>query len=364
MALHVSVLVGMILGSMLPPLAQRGASQGIPKQFQAEFVTQLGDRDGSGIIPGMVRSVARDSQGNFWVTVYSSEPPAVFSPTGVFEFTAGREGEGPGEFGGETLVFPSPGDSVFVLDSGNSRLSVLDLSGSYKSSFHLAAPSFKDLAVLPNGDVVLNASIRTPSRVGYPLHLYSKADPGIELSFGVEVPAIRPGSPMDLDRLIAVDQNDRILALTRLHPILEFWSRSGELQDTWEIPAPWFTDATTSREIPLDRAPFPQFVDVLLEGDLIWISALVPEEDWQKGYVLGENARGTEAWVMEDVAKVMDTVILAFKQDGTLEGMARLDAPVPLLLGRGYLGSLETYDEGHPVVQIWRLSLNKTEDRV
>lgn len=59
-----------------------------------------------------------------------------FSPDGVYQSSVGRQGQGPGEFGGDQLwPFVGPGDTLLVIDRGNQQAHVIAPDGTWLDSF-------------------------------------------------------------------------------------------------------------------------------------------------------------------------------------------------------------------------------------
>lgn len=348
----VSLLLTLALG-----IPTANEAQEPPGPLRATLQTVLGDTAGPGVIPGMVRSVALDGTGQYWVSVYQAEPPLVFSPSGRFLFPAGRKGDGPGEFNGELQLHAGSDGRVFVLDGGLGRLTEMSPRGGYVDSRRLVAPTFRDFAMAPDGWAVVTGSMPTATLVGLPLHLYAPDRSAPVRSFGVHgAVAVRPGLGPLLDRAVTVDPHHRILALRRAEPVVEVWSLMGDSLDTWHLHAPWFLPTSSSRTIPRDRTPEPQFVDVRSEGDVVWVTALVPEARWERGFEFRADRPPGREWAVHDASKVFDTIVLKLSNQGRVLTSLRLDDVAPLLLGDMQLASLETYvGSGHPVVRIWKL---------
>jgi hypothetical protein len=79
----------------------------------------------------------------------------VFSKSGAYECTIGRKGQGPGEFhlpsGLDVL-----GDRLYVADSANRRVQVVDLKGRYLSGFKVLFYPHRILALGPDRIVVMS----------------------------------------------------------------------------------------------------------------------------------------------------------------------------------------------------------------
>jgi len=79
----------------------------------------------------------------------------VFSRSGAFEYVIGRKGQGPGEFhlpSGLDIL----GDRLYVADSANRRVQVVDKRGSYLSGFRVPFSPHRILAFGPDRIVVMS----------------------------------------------------------------------------------------------------------------------------------------------------------------------------------------------------------------
>jgi len=79
----------------------------------------------------------------------------VFSKSGAFEYLIGRKGQGPGEFhlpSGLDIL----GDGLYVADSANRRVQVVDTKGRYLSGFRVPFSPHRILALGPERIVVMS----------------------------------------------------------------------------------------------------------------------------------------------------------------------------------------------------------------
>ncbi len=103
-------------------------SSGEPMAWAAEPVSTLGvDSTGESVF-GTVRSVLLDSSGAAYVLDPSFHQIHVFEADGRFRAPWGRRGNGPGEFASPYSI-AWLGDSMAVLDPGNSRVTLLGPDG-------------------------------------------------------------------------------------------------------------------------------------------------------------------------------------------------------------------------------------------
>lgn len=86
---------------------------------------RLGDEDaGDTLFFDNVYDINVDSRGRIYVNDFALAGFQVFTGSGTFIQQVGSEGEGPGEFTRLPDLRVGPRDSIFVLDSGNGRLTV------------------------------------------------------------------------------------------------------------------------------------------------------------------------------------------------------------------------------------------------
>jgi hypothetical protein len=82
----------------------------------------------------------------------------VFDSSGDLLFIIGRSGGGPGEFTSPTAISRARGDSLAVLDTGSSRISMYCGSGLLGREVPLPAGRYRDLVALDDGRFVLAAT--------------------------------------------------------------------------------------------------------------------------------------------------------------------------------------------------------------
>ncbi|MEN8144455.1 MAG: 6-bladed beta-propeller [Gemmatimonadota bacterium] len=106
-------------------------------RWQIEDVLRIGEAEGDPDYQfGLISGIAELSDGRIMVLDQQAQNVRIFSPAGVIEQTAGKAGSGPGEFGqGAAWLNVTRGDTVFVLDQGNQRVSRLLGDGSFDGSF-------------------------------------------------------------------------------------------------------------------------------------------------------------------------------------------------------------------------------------
>lgn len=101
-------------------------------------------------------TISCDRQGNIYVVDSGAKNIKKFDPQGKFLKVFGREGQGPGEFGG--LYYSTfAKDRLVVWDSGNRRLCAFNPDGEYMTSTNISyeAGSVRKLRGLATGEVLV-----------------------------------------------------------------------------------------------------------------------------------------------------------------------------------------------------------------
>ncbi len=115
----------------------------IPLDFEDEIAGRIGD-------------LIRDSDGRFYLTDWQQNTVWMCDPEGRLIMRLGREGSGPGElkFPSGTAVFE---DKVFVLDTGNHRVVIFKMDGTYVNDFRLNFPMTSGILASKNGRIAVNS---------------------------------------------------------------------------------------------------------------------------------------------------------------------------------------------------------------
>jgi hypothetical protein len=269
---------------------------------------------GLDVAPEALARVARLPDGGFGVTsrVFSGTV-RLFSAGGTYLGSFGRDGRGPGEFGG-TLFGASNAEYLWLVDGANQRIAVLD------SALHVVAE--RSL----NGLVV---SV-TPSRIS-----------GGVLASGRFV---REGAPASMVWLAIEDESDRFgppaapsgdgnarqgLRLATDTSEGEVWSfammggaisildaESLALLESRSLGKA-FQEVPPAGRLALERQPPPaQVGGVMSHKDHLWVLVMVPDLQWEPGLTLADGA-----------ARFYDTLILRIdSRERRIAGRARLDA--------------------------------------
>lgn len=84
---------------------------------------------------GRIQSIVSDSSGRILVLDGLAQHIRVFDPSGEYLHTIGRKGSGPGEFTGAKRMAVGRGDTLWVIDDGEMRYSVLGSDGRFITSY-------------------------------------------------------------------------------------------------------------------------------------------------------------------------------------------------------------------------------------
>ena len=149
---------------------------------------------------GQVVGVVRTSDGHIAVADGLTRELRVFDLAGQHIATAGRVGEGPGEFRTMRPPMRCAEDSVFVWDPNLQRVSVFTSAGDYARSFRDASvraahPDWPGWKMTCNREGVVVASTRNVSDLR-PVH-----EGPTRIEMGIQLTSLRSGAGVDLGRV-------------------------------------------------------------------------------------------------------------------------------------------------------------------
>lgn len=110
--------------------------------FKKEW--QVGGED-PGFIFNSITGIDVDDNGNIYVTDVLEKNVKVFSESGNYLFSFGREGQGPGEFSSPRSLIFIPKNKILVIDFSTSRFNYFDLKGNYLDGFNESLINFSNL---------------------------------------------------------------------------------------------------------------------------------------------------------------------------------------------------------------------------
>lgn len=320
-------------------------------------VLQLGDVRGPGIIEHSEARVARDRSGNMYVVGPYETRVKVFAPDGKYLRSIGTKGAGPGEYEGIAKVWVSREDSLYIFDNMLRRYDVLGPDGTLVRSARLEVGPEMQTIVLPSGEFVFGLPIRTPDRIGQPLHRLTSIGKVMN-SFGSATGVFRPDVPSLDRRVIAPVGGSVIWSAYHNQYVLEMLDAlTGRI--LWEVrrDAPWFPSRMrpTTGQTGEPKAPEPAIVDVRQDarGQLL-VLILVPDRDWRKAVSQGA-AEGHIA--ISNSHEYYDTVLEVLNPGlGIIVGSHRFDEYVTHFIDDSTVGTVIESNDGTPIVQLWGIS--------
>ncbi len=334
-------------------------------EIQLVHVVTLGGAPGDGEIWGYPSSVIRDSRGRFYVapTDLDPGPPLIFDQKGRFIARLGEHGSGPGQFERVGNLIVGTGDTLYVSDQENQRLTVMDPDyGTVMVVDYTAvtdAGSFVYFgASLETGSLVLNNADYEPGTLPFVM-VDSRVAP--VRSFGTPAPEWSQDdheamwlAATSMVRLVAPARGGGFWSIPALaEPTLDRWSDQGELVASVPLPAEWWA--------PLAERPtgigVPQATATGLWEDrsgMLWTVTMVPSPDWEenRGKVRNIYASYENHELFYDA--IIETIDPA---SGDRIASARLrNVPGEITVAApGLLATRRPLKDGRWLVEIWRV---------
>lgn len=315
-------------------------------QLSRTSVAVLGDpRDDISIEP--ITIVVRDTRGWFYVAGIG-EPGkiGVFDPRGRIQRRVGRLGSGPGEFRSVTALAIGEGNTLHVFGAAHH---MFDTAGAFIRSRALPiAFQVRSAVAVADGELLLQGSIRTPDRVGYPFHLWTNR--GLS-SFG------RPIDPYvhnayDSERRITRAGSSTFWSSQVTRYVLELWSKGEQRQRVLERKVPWFApwSPTDGSDRPSGSPPRPTVGAISVDSvtDQMWVLLRVPMQGQASTAPTRPDGPATFARQVDAIIEVIDLrtnqVLVSQRVPSVFNGFV---AP-------GMLAELRQGDDGEVAVHVWQ----------
>lgn len=320
------------------------------------LVTSIGDADGPGFLAGFPWSVVRDSRGRYIVATESKVPPQVFDSTGRFLRTIGRFGPGPNEYNEVVAIVVGPGDTLFLFDRINARMTVIGPDYMLVRTAPIPS-SVASAAITAQGLIVISASINDRDRVGFPLHVFDKLGE-YKAPSGAVVPSLRPRDMYYLARRVAASHDGGVWAAPFTYSYeISKWTVDGKLARTLVREVAWFRPVD-SAWAATPTVPPMSFTRAVIEDSLglLWTAIEVPDRSWKDGLVEDRMRNGKMAYKPGIVSKLLDGVVEVIDpRAGRLLGSVRFDDPVWHIMQGGMVVSAREDDDGILRLQVWRV---------
>lgn len=276
---------------------------GAPRcEIELLHVARISDSEEPGVLPHPVIWLQRGTSGRFFATQADGSGVVAFHPDGRLLATMGSRGQAPGEYLRARTLIPGPGDTIFVADRGQGRVTVIGPDLQVHGTF--PAPYLPDL-ILEDGSFIVASQIGTREAIGYPLHVVDREGLVVR-SFGVDQPQLRGDPRATLDRHIALGAEGTIWSVGAGAYVLERWDPStGERVQRVEVRSDWFVE---SARITLDERIRP---GPIIEGiwedarGLVWVVIRDADLDWEPP----ARANEERALGVQDYDRLYDWVI-------------------------------------------------------
>lgn len=222
----------------------------------------------------------QDTRGRFIIYATTTDHLTVYSSSGRCIGEVGRNGSGPGEY--RELAWARPlGDSIFVYDLGNNRVTVLGPDFEVVREFRPDGLLGMRIQLSANAELVINGQVRTPEAAGFPLHRYSSEGQYIG-SFGVAPIRFVAGSSISSRRFHLIE--NEVWETWPYDFVFRLWSADGTLERTLVAERPnWFPDPDITFDYSLRSPPRPVVEDIwVTPNSQMWIHIRVPADDWKK----------------------------------------------------------------------------------
>ena len=353
------IAVAALAAGQLDPVFGQTIIRGSPQcgkcKLHLNRVTEIGGLD-TEISETLL--VARDSKGRVYV---SNEGRAteirVFSPGGKLLAQVGKPGSGPGEFRFIRGLRIGVADSLHVYDAGQSRITVFDpllrLIRVVPTQQFVNSPN--GWWVTQQGSYVANASIRSRSQSGIPMHLVD-AEGRLQKSFGSEAGVFRSDFGHAWMRRAAVVQ-DGIWGLHLNEYLLEKWDRAGTRKAHIRREARWFEPWWTYPDAELPSPP----MSIGLHADSLgrlWTVTLVASANQKKYREVKPGERGSRYATYKDQDRAFDSMIeILDPVVGRLIASGRVAPKLIVDLGNQYYVGYREGPNGVGYMDIWHVTL-------
>jgi hypothetical protein len=195
----------------------------IQLQIEQRFPNDEDEKKGTYL--GKALSFAMDHLCNFYIADSKTLKILKFDQSGKFIKEAGRKGQGPGEFQYPREIVLDNNANVYVLDTGNGRISIFDREFQYVKSFQALA-GFKYFAVDSRRFVYAN-SLRRIFEEDKLIEVLDGNGQPIR-SFGKRI-RFANNTPSHNDTLLAIGEDKYLFVLWRNINILRKYSLAGNL---------------------------------------------------------------------------------------------------------------------------------------
>ncbi|GIW52755.1 MAG: hypothetical protein KatS3mg081_2110 [Gemmatimonadales bacterium] len=314
---------------------------------------------GDTVGPDLQYWVAADSRGRYYVApTIGLGQVAVYDSTGRLLGLLGRRGQGPGEFEHAGPVKVGPDDSLFVFDHSLNRLTVFDRD--LKVARTQLLPVWpRNVLIRRSGEMVMQAMVPTPDRIGFPLHLVSR-DGRILASYGAERPVVsRRHTAAQWPELAESTDPGAVWIASRDAYVLSLWRDGGARILTIVREVDWFPPRAEDVFVPEDAArPVPWIRGIFQDRQgLLWVLVSVADQQWRARPRAGGGVERRPVSNSE-INRYVDTRIEVLDPSaGVLVAAVRHPSLLMGFVEEGLVFGPRGDDQGNEFVEIYRLAL-------
>lgn len=371
MKLLVAVLVLTVLLAVPPPAAAQDvvvdSRIACPScSIQVSRLGSLGGPNSRDRITGPPWIATRLRSGNYLIKNQDDGGELnLFARSGRWLRQIGRPGEGPGEYRGIMAVELVAGDSIWIFDPPNSRITVLSPQFDVARTLPLGL-SAESAVVFPPGSAIVHAHVPTPGAAGHPLHLIGR-DMVPTASFGGRDQDYRPEDFVLNRRRLTRGAGPTVWAARYQAFIIEQYDIAERLHRRIVRDADWFRPQTVIRDITPDQPPLPKITSIRFDStsNRLWVAILVAAPDHHLAF--GPEPRqieGQQRYPVVTREALYNSIIEVIDvRRGVV--LARHRIPEVFLRWSG-ADEFVTYrqdDSGVPFVSIWQARLHTRERR-
>ncbi len=311
----------------------------------------LGDLDGPGSFVDYGLPAKRDSRGRYLVLDGREPLPLLFDSAGKFIAAIGRQGQGPGEIRRAFYAFFGRGDSILIPEQN--FLTVYSPSLTFVRKVQTNALG-SQYSVLPDGNLFLLGSVRTPAGDSIRFHILSTS--GTHFRSFVRVPPrpVRaPGAPVRnaLTSYALSNTSGQFWTFTNLDYRFTLNDSLGEPKRVWEGSAAWFAENEKKGELPIIGAVREDSRRVL------WVLGRTRVPGWRER-MPKPDADGNifpTGNPFADTEGVLDAIDL---DTGAIIASLRIPSMVQGFVDDQRIAILTETAAGIPRTEIWRFSLS------
>ncbi len=325
---------------------ERQIKEGVPRPIALQPVVTIRD-DGPG---GAVHSrftIAMDSSRRYWVSSHMARGAIdVFSNAGLFLHRIEPETDGADQFGYVRNVVWGQG-GMNVHDEGANVVRVMDESLRVLSETPLPENTY-DVGVL-RGLYAVSSEIRSPSRVGFPLHLIEPSG-SVTRSLGKGEKAYVAGT--NLNRAISV-RADTLWTTAVDDYVIEAYAREGTVTFRARRPVDWLSPSPAPKRRG-EAHPRAGILDLRARKDgFLMVLLERPDPQWERGV---EWSADRSRYAIVDWHRYVDTVVeLIDTRGGEVIASSRFDQRIARIVNDDFVASFE---DGVGI-RIWRATIGE-----